>query len=117
MPALIFSRPKPILIIDCKCEKRRPSLLAPDSALRQLITSRATCWSNSSSGRQVGPLPSSGPEEPAAATAAAAFGDAGMTLFRKFCFHLLLRFLAPRRLRFCEEAAYCHGHPPWMAAC
>ena len=54
MPAPNFSRPMPVLIIDCKCEKRRQSLPAPDNAFRELMTSGATCESNSSSGHQLG---------------------------------------------------------------
>ena len=72
MPAPKFSRPKPVLIIDCKCEKRRQSPPPPDKALRELMTSRATCGSNSSSWRQLGTLPSSLSEELAATAAAAA---------------------------------------------
>ena len=72
MPTPSSSRPTPVLIIDCKCEKRRPSLPAPDKALQELMTSRATCGSNSSSGRRLGILPSSWSEELAATAAAEA---------------------------------------------
>ena len=71
MPAPNLSRPKPVLMIDCRCEKRRPSLPAPDNAFRELMTSRATCESNCSSGRQLGKPPSSGSVELAATAAAA----------------------------------------------
>ena len=71
MPALTFSRPRPVLIIDRKHEKRRPLLPGPDSAVRKLMTSRATCELNSSSGCYLGPLPSSGSEELAATVPAA----------------------------------------------
>ena len=30
-PERKFSQPKPVLTIDCRCEKRRPSPLAPES--------------------------------------------------------------------------------------
>ena len=80
-----FSRPKPVLIIDCKCEKRRPSLPAPDKALRELMTPRVTCGSNSSSGRQLGTLPSSWSEE-LAATATAAASRTQAWFSRNFAF-------------------------------
>ena len=59
MPAPNFSRPEPVLIIDYKCENRRPSLPPPDKALQELMASRVTCGSNSSSGCQLGTPPSS----------------------------------------------------------
>ena len=75
MPAPSFSRPKPVLTIDCRCEKTRPSLPpslpAPDNAFRELMMSRITCESNSSSGRELGTLQFSGSVELAATTAAA----------------------------------------------
>ena len=72
MPAPNFSRPKLVLMMDCRCEKRRPSPPAPDSAFRELITSRAVWGSNSLSGRHFGPLPSSESKAFAAMAAAAA---------------------------------------------
>ena len=72
MPAPNFSRPKPVLIMDCKCDNRRPSLFAPDKALRELMISTATCELNSCSGRQLGTLPSSWSVELVVTAAAAA---------------------------------------------
>ena len=43
MPAPNVLRPNLVLIIDCKCEKRRPSPPTLDNALQGLIASRATC--------------------------------------------------------------------------
>ena len=71
MPVPNFSRPNPVLMIDCKCEKRRPSLPAPD-AFREFITSKMTWGSNPPSGLHLGPLPSSGSESLAATAAVAA---------------------------------------------
>ena len=80
-----FSRPKPVLIVDCMREKRRPSLAAPDNALRELMTSRATCGSNVSSGRQLGPLPSSWSKElaPTAASDTQAWFSSGNFAFTR----------------------------------
>ena len=72
MPAPNFSRPKLVLMMDCGCEKRRPSLPAPDSAFRELVTSRAIWGSYSPSGRHLRPLPSSESEALAATAATAA---------------------------------------------
>ena len=55
-----------------KCKKRRPSLPAAEKALRELVSLRATCGSNSSSGRQLGTPPFSWSEELAVSAAAAA---------------------------------------------
>ena len=71
MPAPNFSRPKPVLMIDCRCEKRRPSLLSPDNAFREMMTSGAAYESSSFCGRLLGTLPSSGSVELAATAAAA----------------------------------------------
>ena len=71
-PISDIPRPNPVLIIDCKCEKRGSSLPVPDGALGELVTTRDTSGSNSSSGRHLGPLPSSVSEEFAATAAAVA---------------------------------------------
>ena len=42
IPAPNVLPPTPVLMIDYKHEKRRPSLPAPDSAFREFMTSRAT---------------------------------------------------------------------------
>ena len=86
MPAPNFSRPTPVLIIDCKCEKRRPWLSAPDKALRELMTARVICGVNFSSGRQLGTLPSSWSEEVAATAAAAASETQARFSFGNFAF-------------------------------
>ena len=71
MPGPNFSQPKQVRIIDSRYENRKLSLLAPGNAFRELMTSRAPCESNYSSGHQLGTLPSSGSVELAATAAAA----------------------------------------------
>ena len=72
MPAPIFPLPNPVLVIDWKFEKLRPLLLAPDSVLRELMTSQVTWGSKASPGLHLGPLPSAGSKELAGTAAAAA---------------------------------------------
>ena len=105
MPAPMFSRPKPVLIIYCKCEKSRLSLPAPDNTLRELMTSRAACGSKSSSGRQLEPPPFLRVGGTCCHRCRCCFGDEVLILLQEPCFHSLPHFLVPRRARFREEAA------------
>lgn len=71
MPALNFSRPKPVPTTDCRRENCSPLISAPNNAFRELMTSRATRESDYSSGRRLETLPSSGSVELVTLAAAA----------------------------------------------
>ena len=108
MPPLDFSRPKPVLMIDCRCEKRRPSLLSPDNAFREMMTSGAAYESSSFCGRLLGTLPSSGSVELAATAAAIDSETDAWSSPGKFGFDPLPCHLVAMRARFREKTGCRH---------
>ena len=116
MPAPNYCRPKPVLRIVCKGEKRTPSLPAPDNAFAIIDYLDGQLWAELFFRAPVGTTPFLRVGRTCCQRCRCCFGDAGLISLRELSFHSLPCFLAPRRVRFGEKASCCHSHPRWMAA-